>query len=315
MKALQIKSKLGTGLSKMKFGLRKASPEILLIAGIVGTVGSVVLACKATLKATEVLGESKTEIDTIHEVAEASEKKETEIAYSDEDRKRDLVVVWTKTSVKLAKIYAPAVVLGTLSIASIVGSNVILRKRNAALAASYAIIDKSFKEYRARAVERFGEEVDKELRYGIKAVEVKETVVDENGKKKTVKSTVNAIDPTAMPSDYARYFDEVNPYYDSDHETNLRQLKLWQARANDRLKTQKYLFLNEVYDMMGFPPSRAGQVVGWIYDEDNPIGDNYIDFGIYDLYNANSRDFVNMRDKIILLDFNVDGPILERAIF
>ena len=71
------------------------------------------------------------------------------------------------------------------------------------------------------------------------------------------------------------------------------------------------MFLNDVYDQLGIPRSRAGQVVGWIYDELNPNIDNYIDFGIYDLYKEGSRDFVNGYERTILLDFNVDGPILN----
>ena len=61
--------------------------------------------------------------------------------------------------------------------------------------------------------------------------------------------------------------------------------------------------------MLGIPRTKAGQVVGWIFDKDNPIGDNYVDFG---LLNTQNEDFVNGYKRSVLLDFNVDGMILDR---
>ena len=63
--------------------------------------------------------------------------------------------------------------------------------------------------------------------------------------------------------------------------------------------------------MLGIPRTRAGQIVGWIYDKKNPIGDNYVDFGIYDTNKEANRNFVNGYERTILLDFNVEGNILE----
>ena len=88
-------------------------------------------------------------------------------------------------------------------------------------------------------------------------------------------------------------------------------LKDQQRYANDILKSKGHLFLNEVYDMLSIPRTKAGQVVGWIYDEKHPVGDNFVDFGIYDIYNERARDFVNGYERTILLDFNVDGNILD----
>ena len=84
-----------------------------------------------------------------------------------------------------------------------------------------------------------------------------------------------------------------------------------QNYANDTLKARGYLFLNEVYDMLGIPRTKAGQVVGWIYDEKHPIGDNFVDFGIVDVNNERSRAFMNGYERSIILDFNVDGNILD----
>ena len=80
---------------------------------------------------------------------------------------------------------------------------------------------------------------------------------------------------------------------------------------NEKLLAQGHVYLNEVYDALGIPRSKAGQIVGWVYNPDNPVGDNYIDFGIYQTNRAVARDFVNGYEKVILLDFNVDGNILD----
>ena len=294
---------------KVGFQIKKHSPEILLVTGITGVVTSAVMACKATTKVDAIIEESKKSIDTIHEGMEAGNICDVE--YTEEDGKKDLAIVYIQTGVKFAKLYGPSVLLGLTSIGCILASNNIIHKRNVALSAAYTAIDRSFKGYRSRVIERFGESMDRELRYNIKTQEVKETVVDEEtGKKKTVKSTVSVVDPNTY-SDYARFFDEYCAGWTKDAEYNLMFLRQQQNYANELLKSRGHLFLNEVYDMLGIDRTKAGNIVGWIYDEKHPIGDNFVDFGIYVLDNEKARDFVNGRERSILLDFNVDGDILS----
>ena len=161
-----IMNNLTRTINKIGFQVKKHSPEILVAVGVVGTVTSTVMACKATLKVNDILDETKDTIDKIHECAENPDMADN---YSIEDSKKDLTTVYIQTGVKLAKLYAPAVTLGVLSVGCIVKSNNILTKRNAALAAAYTAVDKSFKEYRGRVVERFGTGLDRELKYDIKA--------------------------------------------------------------------------------------------------------------------------------------------------
>lgn len=310
MTKLEIMNTVTRSLHRVGFKFRKHSPEILVGAGIVGVVGSAVMACKATTKLDEVLEEPKEKIEKIHELMENPDIVPEGKEYTEEDGKKDLTIMYVQSAVKVAKLYAPAVILGTVSIAAILSGHHILRKRNFALAAAYATIDKGFKEYRGRVIERFGEELDKELKYNIKAKEIEEIVVNEDGSETTVKKTVNVADPNAI-SDYARFFDDGCNGWTKDPEFNLMFLKDQQRYANDLLKTRGHLFLNEVYDMLGIPRCEAGQIVGWIYDEKHPMGDNFVDFGIYDLHNEKKRDFVNGYERTILLDFNVDGNILE----
>ena len=294
---------------RVGFQIKKHSPEILLVTGITGVVTSAVMACKATTKVDAIIEESKKSIDMIHEGMEAGNICDVE--YTEEDGKKDLAIVYIQTGVKFAKLYGPSVLLGLTSIGCILASNNIIHKRNVALSAAYTAIDRSFKGYRSRVIERFGESMDRELRYNIKTQEVKETVVDEEtGKKKTVKSTVSVVDPNTY-SDYARFFDEYCAGWTKDAEYNLMFLRQQQNYANELLKSRGHLFLNEVYDMLGIDRTKAGNIVGWIYDEKHPFGDNFVDFGIYVLDNEKARDFVNGRERSILLDFNVDGDMLS----
>ena len=293
-------------LSKAGFQIKKHSPEILIVAGIAGVVTSAVMACKATTKINDILDQTKEEVGKVNDALD--NEKISEDVYSKEDAKKDLAIIYIQTGVKLAKLYGPSLILGALSITSILASNNILRKRNVALAAAYATIDNSFKEYRSRVIERFGKDLDRELKYNIKAKEISETTVDENGKETTVTKTVPVVE-SEEPSDYARFFCEGCAGWTKDPEMNLVFLKQQQNWANELLKTRGHLFLNEVYDMLGIERSKAGQVVGWVYDETNPNCDNYVDFGIYDIYNERKRAFVNGWERSILLDFNVDGDI------
>lgn len=289
--------------SKTVMKLKKHSPEILVVAGIAGTVVSAVLACKATTKVAEILDETKGTLDTIHEGMETGAINGQE--YTTEDGKKDTVVVYAQTGMKLAKLYAPAIILGTLSITSILASNNILRKRNVALGAAYAAIDKSFKEYRGRVIERFGEQVDTELKYGIKAKKFEEIEVDpETGKEKKVKKTVMVADPN-LQSDYAVYFDSKSRNYETNPDYNRMFLKAQQAFANDKLQTRGHLFLNEVLDDLDLPRTPAGQIVGWT--KDGP--DGYINFRIVEV----ERETEDGRhEPALLLDFNVEGNIWEK---
>lgn len=307
MKKFDITTKVTRGLNKAGFQLKKHSPEILIVAGVAGAVTSAVMACKATTKLNDILEESKEQVDKIHEAIEHPENLPEE--YTEEDGKKDLTIVYTQTAVKLLKLYGPSIVLGGLSITAILTSNNIMRKRNIAIAAAYTAVDKSFKDYRGRVVERFGKDLDRELRYNIKKEEVEETIVDEKtGKEKTIKKTIDVANEV---SEFAKFFDDGCTGWTKDPELNLAFLRKQQAFANDKLKANGYLYLNEVYDMLGIPRTKAGQIVGWIYDEKNPIGDNYVDFGIFDSNKVKNRDFVNGYERTILLDFNVDGNILN----
>lgn len=295
-------------LYKAALHLRKHAPEILIGVGITGVVTSTVLACKATTKLEGVIEDGKQRVNDVHERAEhivnPDEQTEKEI-------KKDLAMAYVHTGLQVAKLYAPSVLLGAASLGSIITSHSIINKRNVALAAAYASIDKGFKDYRKRVVERFGNELDKELKYNLKAKEIEEKVVNENGEEKTVKKTVYTKGPGNY-SVFARIYDCGCKGWTKNPEENLYYLNQLQNWMNEKLRDQGYLFLNEVYEELGIQRSQLGQQFGWVYKKDGETtGDNYVDFGIYNVYDEQCANFVNGIEPVIILDFNVDGNILD----
>ena len=303
---MKMNDALTRAIGKAGLKLKKHSPEILATVGTVGVVVSAVMACKATTKISEVLNDTNDQLNTIRDAANNPDLADQ---YSAEDAKKDTTIVYVQTGVKFAKLYGPAVAVGVASLGCLLGSNHILRKRNVALAAAYTAVDKSFKAYRGRVVERFGEDLDRELHYNIKAKEVQEIVTDENGNETTTTSTIEIPEINHDNSEYARCFDETCIGWTRDPEYNMMFVTQIQNWANDRLQSKGYLYLNEVYEMLGFQRTKAGQVVGWLYNGD---GDNYVDFGIFNIKDKQKRRFVNGYEKSIWLDFNVDGNILDK---
>ena len=298
-------------LYKVKFNLKKHSPEILVAVGVVGTVASAVMACKATLKVHEIVDETKELVEEIHEGVEQEKHTADGQLYTQEIANKDLVRVYANTGWKFVKLYGPSVTLGALSIGCMLASNGILRKRNVALGAALTAVDNSFKEYRGRVIERFGKEMDRELKYNIKAKEIEERVVDEDGNETTVTHTVEVVDPNQIHSVYSIVWDDGNRGWTKNAEMNKVFLIQQQEAANWRLQRQGVLTLNEVYEMLGAPKTKYGQLAGWVYTGDGTAGDDFVDFGIFNVHNENARDFVNLREKTFIIDFNCIGNVLD----
>lgn len=304
MNKLEIMNKVTRTLTRTKFKFKKHSPEILVVSGVVGVVAGTVMACKATTKLDDILDKANDDLDKIHEAIEHPEELPEE--YTEADGKKDLTIVYARTALEVVKLYAPAVAVGTLSITAILAGHNITRKRNVALAAAYTTIDNSFKEYRGRVIERFGKELDRELKYNIKAQEIEVTELNEDGTETTTKKTVEVIDPNTM-DDTSRIWDVGNPGWTKSPELNKKYLTDMQRFANDRLKHEGVLMLNDVYAMLGYAKTAQGAIIGWIYDEKNPVGDNFIDFGLRE-----EIEFYNCRECSVLLSFNHDGYILDK---
>lgn len=292
--------------NKVVLSLKKSSPEILLAAGIIGAVTATVLACKATTKVDEILAETRENIDNVHAVSENPDLKER---YSEKDAKKDLAIIYAKTGVKLLKLYGPALAVGSASIAAILGSHGVLKKRYISISSAYAALDSSFKKYRERVTECLGEDAEKYLRLGMTKKEIEEKITDDNGKEKTVKKNIDIVDCPYDISPYAKFFDEYSSEWVKDAEQNLMFLRQQEQYANNLLHAKGFLVLNEVYRALGLPETNAGMTVGWLYRPNDSAYKNHVDFGIYNVHRKASREFVNGYERSILLDFNPDGDI------
>lgn len=283
-----IPSSLSNRAASHMLKLEKGSPKILFGVGVISMVGSTVLACRATLKLDEVLEQTQSNLH----IANSLEHRE----YSEEDRQKDKTIIYARAAVDVAKLYAPAIVMGAAGIMCLTKSQNILEQRYAAVSAAYVALDKGFREYRARVVDRYGEQDDQEFRYGVQKVSIE----TESGRKKEV-ARVSFEDPSV----YAKFFDQLCPPWQKEAEYNMYFLKCQQEHFNRMLQFRGHVFLNEVYDSLGIERTKAGAVVGWVRGN----GDDYIDFGVFSRDTEKTRDFVNGREGAILLDFNVDGLI------
>lgn len=291
--------------------VKGAAPEIAIVGGTVGLVVAGVVACKRTPKAIKVVEEHKEKMEI---VAKAEEDGVTAAGeeYSVEDAKHDKAMIFAQDGLQLAKVYGPAVIIAVLSAASILCGSKIFRNRLTAITGAYAILEKNFGKYRDGVIDRFGKEVDKELRLGTKKELIETEEVDENGNKKSVIEEVTTTDYDGY-SQYACFFDETCTQWVNDGGRNLSFLMEIQRDFNNRLVAHGAVFLNDVYAALGRARTKEGQRVGWIYDPSDPRRDNYIDFGISEVVRNRStiKEFMKNHEKSLLLDFNVDGDIYD----
>lgn len=308
---MNIKNIMGT----VTYTLKKYSPEILMGVGIAGTIGSTIMACKATLRCEEILDTHLEKMEKVDKCVELA--RNNELDYTDEEAKRDRIICTTKTVVSFIKLYGPAVTLMGASIGCMLGAHRILTQRNVALMAAYKVVEEAFNKYRGRVTKELGEAKDSHFMYGTDTVETIEEKIDENGKTKKVKVEKEELIPGADLSGFARIFEEDKPdqmgswtgstQWCRVHDYNLDFLTRKQDRFNDMLVVKGFVTINDVYDELGIPRTEAGMICGWRYKSDR--GDGYISFqprGIDGNW-ACGRD-----GDPIVLDFNIDGVIFDQ---
>lgn len=307
--------------SKYGYKLKKASPTIMIFGAAIVGVAATVSACKATVKAQDILEDHNEMVKAIHETKEKVDSGEMILkegaAYTENDYKKDLTTAYVQTGLKLAKIYAPAVTMGTVALGCMFGSHHIMTKRNASLTAAYIALDKAFNEYKGRVTDRFGDRVQQELEHNIKAVEVETTRKNEQGVEETVKEYTDVA--MAHTSPYTLIYDETVSSWDKDAQLNMSHLIQAQAAANRKLHRQGHLFLNDVIDILdpygnGMHHTPEGQVVGWILSQGDPTKENRVDFGITNYVENNDalNNFIDGFERSVLLRFNCDGVIIDK---
>jgi len=301
-----LKLTLGRSFGKANLQLQKHSPEILLGVGIIGGIVTTGLAIKATYDgARDILDDHQDKIEKIDEAI-----LENDHVYTDQDILKSKVIVYTQTSLQFAKLYGPSVGLGVLSIAAILSSHGVMANRQVSLAAAYNLVVNGFKSYRDRVVEEFGLEKDEMFRLGLREEEYKDTETDEEGKTKKVKKTRLVF--TSDPTMYTRLFDASNPNWKNDVLLNMAWLEGQQRWFNDKLIIRGYLFLNEVYEDLGFPSVPEGQLVGWVLRTPEEMKDErrdgYISLGMDN--DLNKSGLAYERGGIVL-NPNVDGVVYD----
>lgn len=288
-----IPNSASTVVARTLLKTQKNSPKLLFVAGIAAMGATVVLACKATLEVEEVLENHEKGLLDVQEIHREG------YAENNREARKDKAYVYLRTVRDLSKLYAPAVLCGTISVAALTSSHNILSKRNTALIAAYGTLEKAFDGYRQRVRAEYGEEREQELYQDVVPCEIED---EDTGKKTKGKKSLGG-------SPYAFLFDEFNRNYEHTPEYNFLFLKMQQQYANQRLQAKGHLFLNEVLETLGFEHTKAGAVTGWVKGE----GDNFVDFGIFNRDTEDRLlDFLSGREKAIWLNFNVDGVIYDK---
>lgn len=290
---------------KSALQVKKNSPEILLALGLIGFAGTVYLAIKADRKVDVTVENHFKRMQDIPDMLERAKELPDQIDYTEEDAIRDEKITKMQTAVAIAKDVAPAVAAGAASVGCLVLSYSILKKRYNSVVAAFNTVSAAYALYRSRVREEYGEQMDRHFLYGTKIEKVERTEVDENGKKHKVKEEIEVIEKgVESHSIYSRWFGPGNPNFDKNHSFNTLFLKGQASVCNTKLHARGHLFLNEVYDLLGFPHTPEGAVVGWIEGGK----DSFVDFGLFDP-DLNSK---TAEDGSILLDFNVDGIIWDK---
>lgn len=299
--------------NKGAFWTKQHAPQLMVGFGMASGLAAIGLFIYATVKIQEPVGEANAELEAI------ADTKTNSTDYTDEEVKKDKRRVYTKLGGEIVKAYAVPTGLTILSGALILGGTGLLNKRYTNAAVGLASATASLKQYRKGVIDRFGEDVDKQIRYGLKETEVKETITDEDGKKKTVKKKVLVAENPEKDNkdDYCRIFDWTNPYWENGTCYNMIFLNAQQSYFNDLLRINGHVFLNDVLKALGFPPTRAGQEVGWNYSEESDT-DGYINFRAQEIKiplrktTKSGDEIIEYRDAIAL-DFNVDGSIINKV--
>lgn len=289
---------------KLVLKAKKYSPELLMVAGTASIIGGTYMCCKATLQLDGTLDKSRKLLKDIDDVInhpnyDIAVESGADI-YKKEDADKDRMMVKIRAGIDIAKLYAPGAGLLIFGISCYLGSYNILKTRNIALIGAYNVLQDTFTKYRNNVVEELGVEKDRDFRYGIKREKV-ETEVDDNGKIKKVKTEVEIANTYSA---FSRIFDEHNDNWVRDSYSNKQFLICKQNFMNDLLHSRGHVFLNDVYDELGYPRTKEGAVVGWVMGNK----DNYIDFG---LLNSSAEDFFNGTNNSVIIDFNVDGIIYD----
>lgn len=291
MKLLDTISK---SFTSVKLKAIKYAPEIEFGLGLISFGLAIGTTVYETLRVKEVLDEE----DDIIKNNAATDKKKEEIH-------RD-------TLIKVTRLYLIPTGFTITGYSLTIMSFTKMKKRYLAAVAAYNAVNSAFIAYRERVIKSEGIEKDREYLYGVRT-ETKPAIVDENGQ--IVEESDNSVNYGMVPglSPYSIIFKEElpngkhNANWDKNRLFNITFLRFKENEFNDRLEKKGIVFLNEVYDALGFPPTKAGAVVGWVRGH----GDSVIDFGLYHNEREGMKVYIENNPSDVIMDFNVDGVIYD----
>lgn len=288
-------------VSRQKLKINMHSPTLLLGAGIVGVVGTTILASRATLKSQPVLEATHMELEELQYDAQ-KHLDESGLRVPEGELRKRRVAIYSHTAYQLTKLYGPSVILGSISIGCLIQSHRILNDRYTNMATAYVALQETFNKYRKRVAGEVGEEKEKELYYDGQEITVIEPGLNGPKKNKVKKFGDGGGSP------YARIWGpDSSREWRQTPEYNVMFLRQVEKHCNDMLRLNGHVWLNYVYGQLGLDDSEYANV-GWLYERGT--GDSYIDFGIWDETDKDRFwDFMVGNEGEIMLDFNVDGPI------
>lgn len=310
----KIRTLGGPRVGLATLALKKHSPEIMIVSGLGSGVAAAILLAKAHKKSEETfsdvfeqLDEVRTAIEENNELVAHAHEEEIELPegadiLTAKDSLKACMPLYIEVAKRAVTLYGPAVLFGTFSVAMIIGSHGLLKRRNRALFSTVVLLERSFSAYRERVRKELGEDGDERFLYGLEKRKKTIVTTDENGKKKKKSETENALGEELTPIMYQRKFDQNNVNWGNAVNSNFFWLGTVQQMMNDRLEGHGYVLLNDVYKVLGFGPTWYGAVVGWSLAAP---GDNFVDFGAEKAWNEHRGD------GAIMLDFNVNGAVYE----
>ena len=335
--SIKLPAKVTRCAGRVKLSAKKNAPEILLVTGILTGIVTVVVACKETVKAADVVEQFKEDVaDTkeakrIHDMGGVIETDDGDVIRSEaadnfDDRayRVNMFRAYRDLTWGLTKTYAPAIGLGIISLSCILSSHGILKKRELAAVATSTALRQAFDEYRARVRDNLGEDVERDLYYGRRSVDrIKGETIDDNGNKITEYETYKL---ATRGSVYSRFYDESVEDWKKDGRLNWESLVSDMKYLNYKLIADGHLFLNDVYKQLGFPITCQGQMAGWLYDPNDPDNTLFKFRGMESIEISHDgtilvvpghldddwRALMNDFEKTILIDFvNIRENILE----
>ena len=215
-------------MTKPNLFLKKNSATILTVAAAAGVITTSILSAKAAIKASRVLA---------HKEEEKGEKLTLEETIS---------AVWT--------IYIPPVVSGMSTIACVFGANILNQRQQASLASAYALIENSYKEYKEKLKELYGEEAHNNIIDAIAAKKCEDVYISAGGLESAYNQEIESdTEPRLFYDEYSgRYF-----------ESTIEKVLLAEYHLNRNYILRGFARLNDFYEFLGLEQTDYDEAVGW----------------------------------------------------